>query len=132
MNQKIHDIISKFESDLTDALKSHALESVTGLLGGVAIGGPVKARARAKSVTNGHNPPNRKARKGAKRSPEELEALTKSLLAAIKKSKGVTIETIGKELGVATKDLALPVQKLWEAKAIRTTGQKRATKYFAK
>ena len=39
---------------------------------------------------------------------------------------------IGKTMNVATKELALPVQKLWAAKAIRTKGQKRATKYFAK
>ncbi len=131
MNESISNIITKFETDLTAALKAHALESVTGLLSGVAMGSPVKANGRAKSVTNGHNPPSRK-RKGGKRTPEQLEKLTATLLAAIKKAPGSSIESIGKLMGVATKELALPVQKLWDAKAIRTKGQKRATKYFAK
>lgn len=132
MNQAITDIITKFETDLTAALKEHALESVTGLLSGVAMG-PAKATPRAKAATNGHAQPIRKPRKkGGKRTPEALEALKRDLLAAIKKAPGSSIETIGKGLGVATKELALPVRKLWEAKAIRTKGQKRATKYFAK
>lgn len=128
MNQNIIDIINKFESDLTNALREHALESVTGLLGSVAIGEPVKARA--KSLTNGA--PAKRLKKGGKRTPEALEKLTTTLLAAIKKAPGSSIESIAKTMQVATKELALPVQKLFAAKAIRTKGQKRATKYFAK
>lgn len=35
-------------------------------------------------------------------------------------------------MGVPTKDLKRPVENLFEDKAIRTRGQRRATKYFAK
>jgi len=131
MNQIITDIITKFETDLTAALKAHALQSVTGLLSGVVMGQPVKANGHAKALTNGAAP-KRARKKGGKRTPEALEALTAQLLAAIKKAPGSSIEAIGKTMNVATKELALPVQKLWAAKAIRTKGQKRATKYFAK
>jgi hypothetical protein len=133
MNQVIKDLVEKFEAELGAMLREHALESVMGLLDTVAgDAAPKKAKARAKSVTNGHNPPNRKAKKSGKRTPEALEALTKDLLAAIKAAPGSSIEAIGKLMGVPTKELSLPVAKLWEAKAIKTKGQKRATKYFAK
>ena len=78
-------------------------------------------------------PPRGTAKKrggGAKRSPQEVEALTKSLLAAIKRNPGQRIEQIGKEIGTVTKDLALPVKKLIGEKLIATKGQRRATAYF--
>lgn len=131
MNQNITDIITKFETDLTAELKRHALQSVTGLLSGVVMGEPVKVNGRAKAVTNGAAP-KRARKKGGKRTPEALVALTAALLKVIKMAPGSSIEGIGKSMGVPTKELALPVQKLWAAKAIRTKGQKRVTKYFAK
>ncbi len=60
--------------------------------------------------------------KGAKRTPEELEALTKSALAFIRKNPGSRVEQIGAGLGVPTKDLVLPIGKLFEAKSIKSTG----------
>ncbi len=78
----------------------------------------------------GPKPKTAKRPKGAKRTSEEIEALTKTLLAAIKKKPGQRIEEIGKAMSVSTKDFALPVAKLFDAKAIKTTGTRRATKYF--
>ena len=40
------------------------------------------------------------------------------------------MEALGKALGVATKDLTIPVKKLLASKRIRTHGEKRATEYF--
>jgi hypothetical protein len=77
-------------------------------------------------------PSSKRQAKGAKRTPEELEALTKKLRAAIAKQPGQRIEQIGAGLGVATKELVLPVKKLLGEKSISTKGQKRATTYFAK
>lgn len=71
-----------------------------------------------------------RARKGAKRDPGELEALTEKLAAYIKKNPGQRIEHIGKAIGASTKDLALPVKKLLAAKRVSTKGQRRATAYF--
>ena len=70
--------------------------------------------------------------KGGKRSPEELDALVKRLLAYIVKHPGQRIEQIGASLGVPSKEFALPVKKLLSEKQITTKGQKRATAYFAK
>ncbi|HEY2405060.1 MAG TPA: hypothetical protein VGI10_03610 [Polyangiaceae bacterium] len=44
----------------------------------------------------------------------------------------MNIESLTKETRISTKDLALPVLKLWDSKSIKTAGQKRGTKYFVK
>jgi len=49
----------------------------------------------------------------------------------VTKKPGLRIEQINAELGTTKKDLALPIRKLLAAKAIRSTGTRRSTKYFA-
>lgn len=71
-------------------------------------------------------------RRGQKRDPKELEALTSKLRSYIAKHPGQRIEQIGRGIGLATKELALPAKKLIAAKQISTKGQKRATTYFPK
>ena len=71
-------------------------------------------------------------RKGEKRTPADLASQVIELRAYIAKHPGERIEQIGKALGVATKDLALPVKKLIAARSVATKGQKRATKYYPK
>jgi hypothetical protein len=70
--------------------------------------------------------------KGGKRTPQELEGLKKTIVAAIRKSPGLRSEQLAKELGTTTKELQLPMIQLRESKAIRMKGQKRAAQYFAK
>ncbi len=136
MTPSIQAIVTQFVEDLTRAIQAEGAAAFAAAIGG---GGEVGNGRSASSgrVGNGRRKPGPKPKasaraKGAKRTPEELEALTKTLLAAIKKAPGSRIEEIGKTINVATKELALPVQKLFEAKAIKTTGQRRATKYFPK
>jgi hypothetical protein len=43
---------------------------------------------------------------------------------------GRGVEVIGEKLHIPTKELALPIKKLIAEKRIRTTGNRRATKYF--
>src|SRR5262245_45646487 len=50
--------------------------------------------------------------RGAKRTAADLEALSSKLAAFVKAHPGLRIEEINKELGTATKDLALPIRKL--------------------
>lgn len=97
-----------------------------------ALGGPSAAPKRGRrKATRGAAPsaaPRAKARsKGAKRTPEELEELTKGVLAHIKKNPGQRVEQIAAALGTSTKELALPIIKL--GKALKTQGQRRGTKY---
>lgn len=69
--------------------------------------------------------------KGAKRPAHDLEAMQTKALGYIQSHPGERIEQINAALGTSTKELALPIKKLIASKAIRTEGQRRATKYFA-
>jgi hypothetical protein len=128
LDSKIQDHIQSFVDELTLLIKRAAVHSVAEALSGGSRRGP------------GRPPGSRRAageigsvrRKGAKRDPEELERLTDKLLSYIKSNDGQRIEQIGEALGVKTKELALPAKKLIAGKKIRTTGTRRATKYFAK
>jgi hypothetical protein len=92
---------------------------------------PAKARAR-RSTKAGRKPPARRRPKGAKRSPEEIEQLTKSVLGYIRKSPGQRVEQIAGGLGTTTKELTLPISKLLAAKVLKTRGVRRGTTYTAK
>jgi hypothetical protein len=135
MSPRIQSLIENFVDELTKAIQQEGAAAFAAAISGEqGIVAMPRAAARGPRAGASRQPsaavkaPAR--RKGAKRTPEELETLTKTLLAAIKKTPGQRIEEIGKAIGIATKELALPVAKLFEAKAIKTTGQRRATKYF--
>ncbi len=134
MSPRIHAIVTQFVEDLTAAIQEEGAAAFKAAIAGEHEVGNGR-RTLAGQVGNGRRKPGPKPKaakraKGAKRTAEEIDAVTKSLLAAIKKKPGQRIEEIGKGMNVSTKDLALPVAKLFDAKAIRTTGTRRATKYF--
>jgi hypothetical protein len=113
--------------ELVAAIQESTISSFQAMLSG----GPASARSAQRATAARAARPAAKSRaKGAKRSPEEIEAQTKLLLATIKKNPGLRIEEISKMIGVSTKELALPVIKLFEAKAISSKGNRRATRYF--
>jgi hypothetical protein len=68
--------------------------------------------------------------RGAKRTAEDLEALSSKFASFVKSHPGLRIEQINKELGTTTKDLALPIRKLIAEGMISAKGKKRSTAYF--
>ncbi len=54
------------------------------------------------------------------------------VVAYVAKHPGQSVEQIKKALGVEKKALQLPIIRLIEAKKLKTTGQKRGTRYFVK
>jgi len=128
MSPRIQAIVTQFVEDLTAAIQE---EGAAAFRAAIGSGAAPAGRRRAPSTPSAR-PSAARRTKGAKRSPEELEALTKNLLAAIKKNPGQRIEQIGKSIGTPTKELALPVKKLFAEKKISTKGQRRATAYFAR
>jgi hypothetical protein len=115
--------------ELVAAIRESTISSFQAMLSG----GPASAKSAQRAPAARAVRPAVKSRaKGAKRSPEEIEAQTKLLLATIKKNPGLRIEEISKMIGVSTKEPALPVIKLFDAKAISSKGNRRATRYFPK
>jgi hypothetical protein len=118
--------LEQFASELTTLIQESAMSRVADAFSGSA---PVRRGRRAGAVAPAQRVT--RGKKGQKRDPQLLEALTEKLGAFILQNPGLRIEQIGKSLGVVTKDLALPVKKLVAAKRISTKGQKRATTYFS-
>lgn len=115
--------------ELVAAIQESTLSSFQAMLSGGAV---TETPARRAPVARAGKPAAKSRPKGAKRTPEEIEAQTKTLLATIKKNPGLRIEEISKMIGISTKELALPVIKLFESKSITSKGNRRATRYYPK
>jgi hypothetical protein len=134
ISDTIRAALDAFVNDLSSLIQEAALESVEQALAEASTipgrGGRGARSARAAAPSFGALSQNRK--KGAKRTPEELEQLIKKLHGYIAKNPGQRIEQIAQGLDISTKELNLPAKKLISEKKLSTKGQKRATTYFAK
>jgi hypothetical protein len=70
--------------------------------------------------------------KRIRRSAEDLEAIAARVLAHVKANAGHRLEQIGAALKTDTAILKRPIANLLAMKHLRTEGQKRGTKYFAR
>jgi hypothetical protein len=143
LDQHIRQRIQLFVTELTALIKQSAVKSVKDALGngegeaparrGMKQGRRGGASRKEVSVEGDSVPRGRGGRrKGAKRSPKQLERVTEALLNHIKENPGERIEAIAKKIGMKTKELTLPVKKLVADKKIVRKGEKRATEYFPK
>jgi hypothetical protein len=155
IDDEIHTITEAFAQDLAVLVRKAAIEAAAAALGGGGVSmaapaqtatkrgrgrprkaAPAKAATGKVAKTVAAPKAARAAKKAAKRAPgekrppAELAKLTDKLGDYIKAHPGLRMEAIGKGLGVATRDLNLPVKKLLTAKKIKTHGHKRATEYF--
>ncbi len=122
LDQEIRARVDAFVAEISELIRRAALETVK-----QALGGAGEARVTPRIAA-----PRRKAaaKDGARRSANELDRTKARLLAQITSKPGQRIDQIAKELGVSTKELALPARKLIAEKVIATKGQKRATSYW--
>jgi hypothetical protein len=118
--------VGGFVAQITELARRAAIDTLESAFGGRL------------SASNGHVTSNGAGRVGrprggggAKRSPEDIEALSERIGSFVKANPGLRIEQINKQLGTTTKDLALPIRKLVSSGVIATKGEKRSTKYFA-
>jgi hypothetical protein len=128
----IHDTLraalDSFVEDLSNLIQQATLESVEQAL---AAASTIPARRGARGRGTPIALPTVMG-KGAKRTPEELEQLTKRFHTHVAKNPGQRIEQLAEGMNISTRELNLPVKKLVAAKKLATKGQKRATTYFAK
>ncbi|HEY2406197.1 MAG TPA: hypothetical protein VGM29_19905 [Polyangiaceae bacterium] len=110
--------VEAFAAELSALIRESAMETVRDALGG----GGGASRATRGSQRG----------KGRKRDPGEIERLTGKLLDYVKGNPGQRIEQIASGMGISTRELNLPVKKLFSQKSLRTKGHKRATQYFAR
>ena len=141
-------LVDTFVSQLTTLVHEQALDMVREALGEAKApanrrgpGRPRKTgRGPGRPRKTGKNPGRpRKAAKAAapkrtgkrgRRSADEVAAMGTTVLAHVRDNPGQRLEEIGRELGTATKELKRPIANMLAEGMLRTTGQKRGTKYF--
>jgi len=127
MNRAVQEFVAQI-SELARRAAIDTLESAFGA--GRARSSTATAavsRAPAAAPSRPGRPP---GGRGAKRTQEDLEALSTQLASFVKANPGMRVEQINKQLGTTTKDLALPIRKLLADSVITSKGQKRSTAYF--
>lgn len=139
IEQRLNGLVSAFINDITKLARDAALGTLQSALQGV--GGAVvsdlrlpgngrgagRGRGRGRlgaGISLGRRP------KGAKRPQDEIAKLRDTVFSFIKEHPGQRIEQINGQLGTRTSDLSLPLKKLIADGAVRTEGDRRATKYF--
>ena len=120
-HQRIETLAREFVARLQQIARDELLAALTGGAGAGAARGGGRPTRIAAAVRTG----------GGKRDPEELKGLGDQFLAYVTKHPGMRIEQVNAELGTSTRELALPIRKLIASKAIRVTGTRRATRYYA-
>jgi hypothetical protein len=131
IDQEIHARIHAFVEELSTLLRGSALEAVYGALSGQSSAGAAKSggRRRGRPPGKAAGKAERSGGKRARRASSEVEALAARVHAYVKSHAGERLEEISKGLGIASQHLKLPIAKLLAARAVKTTGQKRGTKY---
>ncbi len=119
VEERIRVRIESFVTELNTLVRKAAVESVDAALSG----GVATARRRpgrpSRSATS----------KRIRRSSTDVDDTATAVLRQVKITPGGSVTDIGAALGLPSKDLKLPIKKLLEDKKVRTTGQRRGTKY---
>lgn len=121
--------VEGFVAQVTELARRAALDTLESSFGARVAGGGGR-RAAAGPVTSSASVGRPRGRSGAKRSAEDIEALSTKFATFVKAHPGLRIEQINKKLGTTTKDMALPIRKLIAEGMISAKGAKRSTQYF--
>lgn len=124
LQSQVNSRVNAFVAEITELARKAAYEMLASALDQEQPAGGRGRRAAARSGSA------QSRRKGAKRTPEELNAMADAFLAYIKETPGQRMENIAKALGYSTQELTLPVKKLLGSSQIKVEGQKRATSYY--
>jgi hypothetical protein len=119
--------VQKFVAEVTELARRAALNTLESAFSGHS---PAMAHTSIAAQASASGAARKRGPRGAKRTKEDLDAMSGKVSAYIKANHGLRIEQINKALGTTTKDLALPLRKLLADGVVSTKGQKRATTYF--
>jgi len=126
-DSRIRELTDEFVSQLSVVIHEAALEAVHGALKGVGgLSAPTRRRKKAtRKAANGRR------KKRTRRTDADYRALGDQILAFIKANPGCGAGEVADAVGSTTTAIRPVTAELIAAKQLRTTGQKRGTKYFA-
>jgi hypothetical protein len=133
-DKKIRDLVESFVAELTVLAHEAAIEQVQAALTSAAPKrGPGRPRGSGSKKAGTHKRAVSRKKKGKRilRSSAAVDSVAADVLAFVKSHDGAAMTEIAAALGSTSKDLRLPVLKLLGDKALRTTGQRRGTRYHA-
>lgn len=122
--QRIQETINIFVQDLRTLLGQATKERLLSVLGGEE-----SAPARAPRAPRAGQKAPRSGRR-VRRNAEQLAEVQEQVLAVLGKTPGLTSEQLQDAVGLEKQELQRPLQLLRDEHKIRTTGQKRAMRYF--
>ena len=125
---EVNHVVQVFVSQISELARKAAIDTLESAFNGK--GGRVGAGAHGALPALVPRVGRPRGGRGAKRTAEDLEALSEQFSSFVKTNPGLRIEQINKELGTTTKDLALPIRKLLSEGMLSSKGQKRSTTYF--
>lgn len=126
---EIRACVDTLVADLTEIVKRSTVEAVL-----AAVSGSLEAPTPKRGPGRPRKSAAPKAPASGKRGRRSSAAVTKTTeaaLAFVTANPGCTVGDIGAGVGTSTKELRLPLQKLLADGQLRTTGQKRGTRYHA-
>jgi len=122
--------VQGFVAQITELARRAAVDTLESVFGGRAARAGTIRIAVASTKDGVVRVVHRRGGLGAKRTAEDLEALSDKFTSFVKANPGLRIEQINKQLGTTTRDLALPIRKLIAHRMISAKGNKRSTTYF--
>lgn len=134
-DSKIRELTDEFVSQLSVVIREAALEAVRDAIEGVG-GSPTPTRrkkkaGRRKAKATRRTSGNGRRKKRTRRTAADYSALGDQILAYVKANPGCGAGEIAEAVGSTTTAIRPVTAELIAAKQLRTTGQRRGTKYFA-
>lgn len=132
VDAEVRACVDSFVADLTAIVQRSTVESVLAAVSqglGEMPGPAAAARTRRKTKKKASRGPGRPRKKRGRRSSADVDSMMDEAQAFIRANPGCSVGDIGDTLGASTKDLRLPLLKLVDEGRVRTTGQKRGTRY---
>jgi hypothetical protein len=125
LQSAIHALAEQFADGVLQAIRSSSLEEI--------IGEAAPARARARGRGRPGAPPGPTKGRLRRRSTKDLAKVAESIVALVSKHReGMKGERIRAELGIPKNAWLRPLGLALQTKKLRKTGEKRATRYFAR
>ena len=129
IQQQIEARVQAFVREVSELVRTSAMQAVADALGGSAgarRGRPVDSKNAAPTAAKGG-----RAKRG-KRTSEQVDSMAARILEHVKKNPGANVTGMAKAFNLKSKDLTLPIGKLMASKKLKTTGQRRGTKYHVR
>ncbi|HUR26896.1 MAG TPA: hypothetical protein VM509_01810 [Planctomycetota bacterium] len=131
IQQQIEARVQAFVREVSELVRASAVGAVAEALGSSTVGGGSR-RGRPAGSKNKSAPAASRGGKRGKRTTEQVDAMASRIFDHVKKNPGANVEGMAKAFGMKSKELTLPISKLMSTKKLKTTGQRRGTKYHVR